>query len=146
MGSVYSRLLDFALHECQLALLVVRPEMELSARGAHVIEQLTPLIYHVADEDRWPGTQLIGQTASVYHFKFNHESLIALQEFSTRLYQWIQPDLPEDLCLLRSPDEPWLVSITHENDSYLILSEPELAVLTAEISELSDMLIKDEQT
>jgi hypothetical protein len=146
VGTVYSRLIGFALRECHLALLVVRPEMGLSARGVQVVAKLKPFIYHVADVDRWPGTQLFECTASVHHLKFNQESLFVLQEFSTRLYQWIQPDLPEDLCLLRGPDEPWLVSITHENDSYLILSDPELAALTAEIPDVTDMLIKDDET
>src|SRR5262245_29605026 len=111
VGAVYSRLLGSALRECQFALLVVRQDMELSTRGVQVVDLLTPFFYHVADVDCWPGTQLFQSTARVHHFKFNQESLFVLQKFSTRLYEWIQPDLPEDLCLLRGPDEPWLVSI-----------------------------------
>jgi hypothetical protein len=38
------------------------------------------------------------------------------------LYEWRQPNYPEDLCLLRQDRSPWLVSIAHENDSYLCLS------------------------
>ena len=44
-------------------------------------------------------------------------------------YEWRQPALPEDLCLLRDTREPSLVTIAHEEDGYLDLTDSEFAIL-----------------
>jgi hypothetical protein len=60
-----------------------------------------------------------------------------LIEASEGLFSWTQPELPEDLCLFRKDGEPWLVTIAHEKDGYLVLSPNESAALTESIPTLS---------
>ena len=49
---------------------------------------------------------------------------------------WRQPDLPEDLCLLRADGSPWLATIAHEADGFLLLSEAEREDLNTRVPAL----------
>ena len=60
-----------------------------------------------------------------------------LAEVADGLFSWIQPNLPEDLCLFRKEGEPWLVSIAHEKDAYMVLPPEESAALTESIPTVS---------
>jgi hypothetical protein len=42
-----------------------------------------------------------------------------------RLFGWRQPELPEDLALLREDGTAVLASICHEHDAYLQLTDEE---------------------
>jgi hypothetical protein len=63
-----------------------------------------------------------------------------LKKATNALYGWVQPELPEDLCLLRDEKEAWLVSIAHERDSYLCLSEDERSRLLDALPQLAALL------
>jgi hypothetical protein len=124
-GQLYRALLDACVEHCQGGLLVERPSIGLSEQGTLVLERLRPWIQEEKQLGEWPGTKLHGHTALVRFFAFNPESAIVLKESAKALYDWQQPALPEDLCLLRPDGEPWLVSIAHERDGYLKISEEE---------------------
>lgn len=72
----------------------------------------------------------------MYLVRLTDAALQALCRRANRLYAWEQPLLPEDLCLLRSEQEPMLVSISHESDAYLLLSEDERQVLLSAVPSL----------
>ena len=72
-----------------------------------------------AEHSEWPGTRLFSGTASVLHFTYCEEVKDILGRAVDGLYEWMAP-LPEDLCLLRG-ERPWLVSIAHERNGYLIV-------------------------
>ncbi|HUO58404.1 MAG TPA: hypothetical protein VMV05_09555, partial [bacterium] len=55
----------------------------------------------------------------------------------------LQPNYPEDLCLLTENEEPWFVSIAHAKDSYFSLPEEEKNTLIQSIPELGRILTKD---
>ena len=105
-----------------------------------VFEHLRPWIREQREASEWPGTKLYGHTARLTFFAFNEESVTVLKESAVSLYQWQQPALPEDLCLLRPGDEPWLVSIAHERDSYLAITEEERDALVELVPELATKL------
>src|SRR5579875_897363 len=140
---VYYHILEYALKQVQIGLFVVRPDMPLSTQGTNLIEELKPFIQKQIVSDEWPGTRLLTGNAIVYYFVYNRETLAILKKASDRLYQWLQPDLPEDLCLLKSYNKPWLVSISHEKDAYFILDEAEFSSLVIDIPELGNRLSKD---
>jgi hypothetical protein len=87
-------------------------------------------------QSEWPGTKLLDSTALVYYFDLNKDSAEHLSKASTDLYSWLLPNLPEDLCLIKDDGNPWLVTISHEKDAYLLLSEEEKNDLLLEIPEL----------
>ncbi len=125
VGPVYRALVAAADEVCDAFLLVRRHETtDESALG--VIEHLSPWLIEESEASGWPGTDLLGHTATVYKFKATAETLAFLAQRVDRLYAWRQPDLPEDLCLLRAADgSPWLATIAHEADGFLMLSEAE---------------------
>lgn len=115
-------MLDLAIGKCKVALLVVRHSLPLSQNGEHALERLAPFLRQKVESSEWPGTTLLNGVASVYYYDFGVECAEALKEVTDSLYSWEQPNLPEDLCLLRANTEPWLVSISHERDGYVRLS------------------------
>ena len=121
--ALYHRLIDLALERCPLALLVLRPELELTEVGQVVLGSLDPYVEERVKSTRWPGTDIFGTQADVFYFRLEAGSAKVLREATDHLFGWCQPDLPEDLCFLREDRRPWLVTIAHERDGYLVLSE-----------------------
>ncbi len=134
-GDLYLKLIEYATTQCDVALLVVRHSVllaPLDPEGERVLEQLEPFLKRKAELSEWPGTELLGHTALVHYYNLEPQCVQILKQATDALYSWVQPRLPEDLCFLRSDGEPWLVSIAHERDAYLYLSEEEkLRLLSA---------------
>jgi hypothetical protein len=121
----YYRLLNLALEFCDRLLLVERSSIPLSLLGKEFAQRLNGFLIETMNGDEWPGTKLLDEKAVIRVFKFNLDSLEILKSFTCGLYDWVQPELLEDLCLLRSDGTPWLVSISHEKDGYFELTECE---------------------
>jgi hypothetical protein len=131
----YFRLLDLALEFCDKMVLVQRNSISLSFSGNQLIQKLNGFLIEQKSSSEWPGTELLDEKAVVRIFKFNPDSLEILKLFACGLYDWVQPELLEDLCLLRFDGTPWLVSISHEKDGYFELTENEKIRLLKEIPE-----------
>jgi hypothetical protein len=134
--ALYSDLITFALGLSQLALLVFRPEMDLTANGQAVLNSLTPYLESKEKSARWPGTEIFGSEAYLFYFRLTLGSAHILQTATDHLFGWHQPDLPEDLCFFRQDRTPWLVTIAHESDAYLSLTDQELQQLSRALPEL----------
>src|SRR4051794_17935145 len=93
--------------------------------GRRVLDPLEP--FPIAREERfeWPGTHVLGHTASVCRHRLNGDVVEVLLDAADALYDWQQPGLPEALCVLRDDGTPWLASIAHEEDAWFELTEPE---------------------
>jgi hypothetical protein len=123
--TMYCELLTYATEVCSQALLVVRRTLPLHGGGAKVLADLQPFLLKKRESREWPGTILSNSTASVFCYNFDSNCASILQNAAESLFSWLQPDLPEDLCLLKANEEPWLVSISHEKDSFLNLTYEE---------------------
>lgn len=139
----YRRILDLALHSCDQALLVLRDSVNINQQGTQLLKTLEPhLLQKLSRTTQWPGTVLHfselfpDNTATVYYFRFCPESARILKDSVESLYSWRQPEYPEDLCLLRPDGSPWLVSITHEEDSYFELTAQEKDQLLFNVPDL----------
>lgn len=121
--ALYHGLIDFALERCPLALLVLRPALELTEAGQEILASLDPYIVERTKSTCWPGTEIFGAQADVFYFRLEAGSAQVLREATDHLFGWRQPDLPEDLCFLREDRTPWLVTIAHERDGYFVLNE-----------------------
>jgi hypothetical protein len=139
-GDIYRRLLQYARGECVVALLVVRPTLPLSVTGENVLAQLEAYLQEQTESSEWPGTTLLDGVARVYRYRYAPECAAILARAAEGLYSWEQPHLPEDLCLLRADGEAWLVSIAHEKDSYLFLSDDEKARILATVPYMRSMI------
>lgn len=136
-GTLYNRLLTIATYECRIALLVIRESLPcLSALCNVALTQLRPYLISEGQAIEWPGTSLIDHSATVLRYRYTPSSVSQFQLLSDHLYGWQYPDLPEDLCLLRADESPFLVTIAHERDSYLLLTPEEHIVISTNIPDL----------
>ena len=133
-GSRYHDLLRLAQRWCSYATLVMQ-DFRWTGHALAAAEELRP--WHAADVSslEWPGTQVL-KAAKVMVFRFEAASADVLGRLARRLYQWEQPDLPEDLCLFRPTGEPWLVSIAHESDGWVNVTRDELPAVAEAIRPL----------
>ena len=140
-GEMYRKLMDYSLTACDTFFFVVQDfKWDDSARKIRM--ELNPFLQRKSIESEWPGTKLGPGPggAVVYRYKLSPESVAILKNVAQGLYNWVQPRLPEDLCLLRPDGSPWLVTISHERDSYLELTSQEKDHLLAAIPELASMI------
>lgn len=117
-GPMYRRLLEVALRYCNEGLVVTRESLGVGPTARAMLAALAPHMRAVEQRSEWPGTVLYGEHATIHRFRYDLQTADLLLAQSTGLYDWRQPDLPEDLCLL-SQDTPWLVTVAHERDAYL---------------------------
>lgn len=112
-GTTYKELLDVAFSICDEFLLVKRDQLDLNKNAIKFIEEIKPYIKEIRRQDEWPGTTLLGHYADVYYFYCNEELKEVLIRKTERLYQWLQPELLEDICFFKN-GEVWLATIAHE--------------------------------
>lgn len=76
---------------------------------------------------RWPGTIVHdeSQAAILHTFRVSEDFVRALRRAASSVFDWLGPDLPEDLCFLRHDGRPWFVSIAHEEDAFFTLLSEE---------------------
>lgn len=135
-GSTYRKIIEASISYCDSILLVIRPTLEQNPSLENTISEFIPYLIEKTNTSEWPGTKLTNKKAIVYNFKLNDQVVKLLKKTTPSLYSWIQPDYPEDLVLLRPSGEPWLTTITHEKDGYLLLSEEEKDKLIKDIPDL----------
>ena len=135
-GEMLEQLLICSLSYCETFSVVVRHTIDVAASALQVLEELQPFLVTKLEESEWPGTELLDETATVCRFKLTKETLGILCHASDSLFSWMQPELPEDLCLFRPDGTPWLVTIAHEKDGYLELSTDEMNYLVTELREI----------
>lgn len=136
----YYDLLDYASAECKYALVAIRDTIQLNSKGQEVLEKLSKYLYEEKQADEWPGTKLLNSQARIFQFHYVPGSAEILKGAVSSLYKWLQPDLPEDLCLLRADETPWLVTISHENDGYFVLIDQEKNRLFSTLPQYRSMI------
>ena len=125
-GERYRALISFAMRHCNRFSLIVRSKHDIDHHCDRVLEHLSEFLVLKSDVSSWPGTELLGSTATKYEYVLSTAAGEALCTHTTRLFEWVHPSLPEDLCLLRGNGDAWLTTIAHERDAYLRLSGEEL--------------------
>jgi hypothetical protein len=120
-AGMYHSVLAIAVQQASQFIIIVRTP--LSQRGTEMIKSLDNylLISHTTRE--WPGTSSSTEVLlKKYRLHAVSASLLARAE---TIWDWLNPEMPEDLSFLRADGTPWFVSITHERDAYFKLSESE---------------------
>ncbi|GAC1337791.1 MAG: hypothetical protein NVSMB29_02680 [Candidatus Dormibacteria bacterium] len=117
VGGDYRSLLDVALPHCDSAVLGVDAQPSPEATAALAL--LEPF-----------ATQPPSAGGGIRRFRFSRESVPVLKQLAGGLYDWRGPDLPSDLCLLRSDGTPWMVSVAAQRLGYIELAPFERLLLT----------------
>jgi hypothetical protein len=133
-GGDYSELILFCAGIASTGLVVVNDPATVSMTAKVFLSALTPHLLEVKASSEWPGTRLLERSAWIYSFHMNRDITALLLRSAERLYAWLEPALPEDLCLMRNSGEPLLVTISHEHDAYLDLTDAEMSQLKGKIS------------
>jgi hypothetical protein len=134
-GDAYKDLLRAALSTSNSGFLVVRDTNELAVSGIAILNGLRPFIIEERRGSRWPGTVLLEADATIYRFYLNADSLGRLERSADGLYDWLQPDRPEDLGFLRPNNTPWLFTSAHEPEGFIVAPEHEIEWLRRELPE-----------
>lgn len=113
-GSIYTELIDLASSICNQFILVKRNEIHINESANIVLQELMPYLQQVKEQNKWPGTATLGRPATIYYYSLNNESKEKLKKYADGLYSWVQPNLPEDLCFLKSDGQAWLINTAHE--------------------------------
>jgi hypothetical protein len=127
-GEHYARLLRSLLPHSDTVLLVAREQLKVSEDAKAVFRQLLPFRTRRVRTMAWPGTELIDHYAHVNYYPATSEVVTILETAVSGLFQWKQPQRPEDLCFL-SKGGAVLTTIAHEGMAWLNLPEPSLAAV-----------------
>ena len=104
-----------------------------------VIESFEPFLHKKLDSDEWPGTRTVG-TAEVFYYHLTHQSADLLKQKSHSLYEWMGRDLPDDLCIMRDMQQPWLLNTAHEHFAAFYVTDNERKELLEAIPEIKSFL------
>src|SRR5437762_580079 len=95
-AETYLRLLQFALRQSSLFSLVWRDQHGSVRSAATIEETLRPDLVSEKQTDQWPGTRLLGHSATVRLYRLSPKALSVLVEAKS-LFAWVAPNRPEDL-------------------------------------------------
>jgi hypothetical protein len=93
--------------------------------------------------DEWPGTILFGSQATVHSFQVTAGLLQGMKALASHLFEWVHPAAPEDPCFFRADGQVLLVTIAHERDAYLMLTDSDSELVQARFPSLASLLRKD---
>lgn len=141
-GNLYGSLLDYSLNHCQYFQFIIRPGRFLDENGKSAFEKLNFFLIKKEEVSEWPGTIMCSQTVTLLQFALNQQSVKILNQLMRGLYSWLYPHFSEDLSIVRQDQEPWLISVSHEREGYLILSDIEFQNITSAIPHLKNILKK----
>ena len=131
-GETYAQLLSWLAARFDQAQVIRRLDLPLDRSATEVVNQIEPDVIDKKLCSEWPGTMLNGHEAEVVRFHLNGKSLRVLLQSAHGLFDWQQPELPEDLAVLRSDGEAILLTIAHEGLWVLTLTDRELSLLQVE--------------
>jgi hypothetical protein len=135
-GDVLSKLLDVAIEACD-RFTVERSDMVMSPRGAEVYRRLQPFLLSQAVVSETPGSIYVPpDTVTLRTYSLDAEAAEVIREATDKLYGWVEPDLPQDLCFLRG-SAPWLVNHAADEASCLVVSDDEAAAIEKAVPGLS---------
>ena len=142
-GAEYADLLRSAPAYCDSALLVVRDDIKLDDFGISFLRSVERNSLSKKESHEWPGTILFEGSATVFRLRLDEHLSRRMTAAVDGLFDWKQPHLPEDLCLLRPNEDPWLISISHEHEAYLDINEREYRELKAVYPDLMRFVAYD---
>lgn len=142
--TLYRKILDCCVQFCTKLVLVGRDHHSADSEMlSTTLAKLKPFLEKEENATEWPGTELFDETGIVRTYIFDKEMVNRLGTINSRLYDWIAPDYPEDLSLLRKDGTPFFVSISHEKDCYFKISLEALDSIVKMDTTLGSLLVAE---
>ena len=120
-GKTYEQLIHVLCEHSNTFYFVTRKEFRYNE---HILEQFRPFVINTYKSKSWAGTVTQGPAATIYEIKVNKATCRLLQQLSNSLFDWVAPNLPEDLTFLKD-GQVLFSSTTHEKMGCFELSENE---------------------
>lgn len=141
-NDLLGRMFQWALDVASTVGLVVHSDrVRLGPRALALFERMDPYLVSKTAVTEWPGTRLIGERKAILRtYRFTNAAADSLVAAAERLYAWVNPDLPEDLHLLRRDGSLVLGSITQEHEAWMDLTDEEYASLVSQAPEMAGLL------
>ncbi|WP_230200114.1 stage III sporulation protein AH [Bacillus niameyensis] len=79
----------------------------------HLIADIKEQLIERTIQREWETTKLTKDTAYIFYFRLNNATRQFLNEYSNSLFNWISPELPEDLMFYKN-DKCMLALCSHE--------------------------------
>ncbi|MEN2768667.1 hypothetical protein [Ornithinibacillus xuwenensis] len=109
-GSTYRNLMQVLCEHSEVFYFITRKELTYDW---NTMKQFTPYIMETYKTKKWANTITKGPAATVYVVEANVETCSLLQHVAHSLYDWVAPNLPEDLTFMKNKFE-WFSCTTHE--------------------------------
>ena len=132
--NVLRSLLAFGATRCD-QFLVTLTGMKLASKAETFLSAAEPFLDDRRQASEYPGGRLPWGTIEVRTYRLVPPTLELIAAAARSLFDWQEPDLPNDLCLLRSGD-PWLITMASDKVAVLVLDPVELAEVVRDLPSL----------
>lgn len=109
-GETYKQLMKVLCDHSDKFYFITRKEWTYNPE---ILEQLKPYTLETYKTKKWANTITKGPAATVYVIEANPITCKLLQQSANTLYDWVAPDLPEDLTFIKN-NFAWFSCTTHE--------------------------------
>ncbi|MGP4072744.1 stage III sporulation protein AH [Piscibacillus sp. B03] len=131
--------MDIAFETCDQFYFVLRKDLGPLDGFSSLLDKLSNSLIEKREQSEWAGTVLgDNNTAEVYYYHTDQNAKKIIKESARSLYSWVYPNLPEDLCFLKSGRD-WLVTISHESEGFI---KDENEEETSKISNISGLKVR----
>lgn len=143
-GPAYERLLQCGLDTATFLGFIVQPRRVYPPAALGLLNDLEQHLVEKRLVNEWPGTRLLGSRSEEQRlYSYDSSAVEVVRGHTQRLFEWQNPELPDDLHLLRYDRSTWLASIAHEDDAWLELTSHEYAQLRTEWPDIAALLRPD---
>lgn len=97
-GEVYKNLIDVLCTYSDTFYFITRKELRYNPL---ILEQFEPYSIETYKTKEWANTLTAGPPATVYLIQSNPETCKILQQSANSLYEWVAPNLPENLTFIK---------------------------------------------
>lgn len=109
-GEIYKSLIKLLCDNSDMFYFVTRKELKYNRE---IMAQFEPYMIETYQTRKWAGTETTGPAATVFVIESHEETYKLLVTYANSLYDWVAPELPEDLTFLKN-DFVWFSCTTHE--------------------------------
>lgn len=109
-GEMYKKLIEVLCKHSDTFYFVTRKELKYNQE---IITQFEPYFIETYKTKKWAGTETKTAAATVFVIESNEETYKLLVKYASSLYDWVAPELPEDLTFIKN-NFTWFSCTTHE--------------------------------
>lgn len=113
----YKMLVNFLCDNSDSFYFVMRKELKYDLRNVACFD---PYLIKSYEAKTWSNTITLSYPAKVNLYEVNEDTRKLLLSLGGKLYDWVAPQLPEDLTFIKNSFE-WFVSTTHEEKAMFLL-------------------------